>query len=463
MPLYSVGVNIFRWFHWTVVGLVAVGSSALLQLGVQPAQAGTNPSLAITQVALMPTTGQFYGLTSDPSGDIFTVDDQTCDVYEMPVGHTSFSQIGSGTSVCHQGWQSNNLSWGDIAGQPTLISAMDGFILEMSVPTSGTNSWTQVASPLYASDSAIYDQATDTLFLANDDHHGVSEIAHFSACTANHQCTDVALSQPGNPYLEWVNDLALAGTTIFGTPWATADLASIPAAGGTPTFYGTYSTGGGAITADSLGNVFYNVSYSGNTSGTINELAAGTSTPVALSLSNTYSLLNFAPAQGLTWSNGVLYAITYDTVQSQMALSEVVLGPHAPTGITAQPGNATATVNWGAVQGATSYRVSLTPGSHSCTVTAPATSCSVAGLTNGVTYTAQVLAMNGTNPSGWSTPVSVTPKAPVKPEVTTTTAKSQNLPATGSGLTLLLGLGGLLTVSGSLVVRASRRRRTLNP
>lgn len=79
--------------------------------------------------------------------------------------------------------------------------------------------------------------------------------------------------------------------------------------------------------------------------------------------------------------------------------------PGSPTGVTATPGNAAATVNWtpptstgyGAI---TNYTVTSSPGGITATASASATSATVVGLTNGTAYTFSVTAANpaGTGP-----------------------------------------------------------------
>jgi len=72
--------------------------------------------------------------------------------------------------------------------------------------------------------------------------------------------------------------------------------------------------------------------------------------------------------------------------------------PTAPTGVSALPGNAQVTVTWDPPEAsdvpAESYTVTAEPGGASCTVPAPATRCTVTGLTNGTTYTFTVTAHN---------------------------------------------------------------------
>ncbi len=93
--------------------------------------------------------------------------------------------------------------------------------------------------------------------------------------------------------------------------------------------------------------------------------------------------------------------------------------PSAPRSVTASSGDARAGVSWFTPydQGSfpvTAYQVQSSPGGGSCLATAPALSCTIAGLTNGTAYTFTVRALNG---AGWGTTSApsepVTPRAPV--------------------------------------------------
>ena len=88
--------------------------------------------------------------------------------------------------------------------------------------------------------------------------------------------------------------------------------------------------------------------------------------------------------------------------------------PLAPTGVSATAGDTTAAVSWTApvtppnAPAIASYLV--TDGSDTCTATAPATTCTVTGLTDGTAYSFTVAAISATSVTGAaSAPVSVTP------------------------------------------------------
>jgi fibronectin type 3 domain-containing protein len=103
--------------------------------------------------------------------------------------------------------------------------------------------------------------------------------------------------------------------------------------------------------------------------------------------------------------------------------------PSAPIGLTATAGNATVTLNWGVVSGATSYNIyrGTTAGGESTTPIATGITAATyndTGLTNGTTYYYKVAGVNGGGTSGLSNEASAKPEPtlPIAPTGLTATA-----------------------------------------
>ena len=152
----------------------------------------------------------------------------------------------------------------------------------------------------------------------------------------------------------------------------------------------------------------------------------------------------YAPATSCSISpltNGTSYTFsvtaTNSTGTSAAATSAAVTPagkPDAPTGVNAVSGNGSATVSFVAPTNTggpaiASYTVTASPDGATCTVSAPATSCVVPGLTNGTAYTFTVTANNGLFTSSASTASSsvvpsTVPNAPTSVTATSSTSGS---------------------------------------
>ncbi|HEY3834488.1 MAG TPA: fibronectin type III domain-containing protein [Acidimicrobiia bacterium] len=139
---------------------------------------------------------------------------------------------------------------------------------------------------------------------------------------------------------------------------------------------------------------------------------------------------------GLT--NGSTYTLSVTATNangtSAPATTSVVVAtvPGAPTTLSATGGDQQALVSWSAPvsnggSAITSYTATASPGGQTCTTSAPTTSCTITGLTNGSTYTVSVTATNaiGTGPAA-TTSVSAG-RAPDAP--TGLTARAENAKA----------------------------------
>ena len=122
-------------------------------------------------------------------------------------------------------------------------------------------------------------------------------------------------------------------------------------------------------------------------------------------------------------SGDYLWAVGGGFQFAKISLERVVTQPlpGIPTGLTGTAGNATVTLSWNTVSGATAYSVEYRAGTsgdwtlHSDSIVV--NGVTVSGLTNSQSYQFRVRAENPTGNSDWTTPISRTPVAPPVPGV----------------------------------------------
>jgi alpha-tubulin suppressor-like RCC1 family protein len=134
---------------------------------------------------------------------------------------------------------------------------------------------------------------------------------------------------------------------------------------------------------------------------------------------------------------------------------DVFVAPQGPTGLTASAGYATGVISWSApafVNNGTisGYTVSASPGNATCSTTS-ATSCTLTGLAEGITY-AVTVTVTATTGSATSLPVTVESLAGV---LSIAVPSSATLPTTVDGHTTSLQLGTVTVTDNRALGSAS--------
>ncbi|MGZ4493439.1 MAG: fibronectin type III domain-containing protein [Nocardioides sp.] len=167
--------------------------------------------------------------------------------------------------------------------------------------------------------------------------------------------------------------------------------------------------------------------------GSVEFFDGATSLGAATVSSGTASLPPITPTVGthsykatFTPSDTAAFAPSTSAVSSY-TVTAAPTAPAAPTGVTATPGDTSATVSWTAPNDGgsaiTKYTVTFTPsGGMPTSVDVMGTSTTLSGLVNGTQYSVTVSATNGVGTGPSSSAVTVTPKAPTAPDAPTALA-----------------------------------------
>ena len=193
-----------------------------------------------------------------------------------------------------------------------------------------------------------------------------------------------------------------------------------------------------------------------------------TPTNVTMDLARTSSIKVYRPSQQSTpVSQAQAASLPLQMDGSVTAITIDKLPAPAPTGVTATPGNAAATVSWTLPTtdaNVTGFEVTRQPGGATYTVPATARSYTNTGLANGTSYTYSVKTLSPDGNSSAVAAPAVVPKAPVTvpaaPAITATSVGSGSVTVTwtapasgGSPITGYQLLSGTKTLSVGATVR----------
>jgi uncharacterized repeat protein (TIGR02543 family) len=195
---------------------------------------------------------------------------------------------------------------------------------------------------------------------------------------------------------------------------------------GTNTYGGgaTYTMGTAAVTLTaSWQDQVYAITYALNGGSGSAPVQSGLATGGTFTVATTTSTKSGYTFSG--WDNGtttVSAGSTYTMTANNVTLTAVwtIAAPASPSSVSAVGGDGSATITVAASSSGgspTSYVVTASPGTGTCTVISPATSCEILGLTNGTAYTFSATATNSTGTSTGTASSSITPAS--KPDAPT--------------------------------------------
>ena len=303
---------------------------------------------------------------------------------------------------------SNSVTPATVPSAPTGVSATPGtgkVTVSWTAPSSNGSPITSYQVQAYDADGNAVNGAT---------------------CTATAPSTTCDVSSnlvAGSNYTFKVTATSTAGTSAASTASAAAAINAAPSAplsvtavaanaSATVTWGAPANSNGSTIT----GYTVTAFDANNNTAGTCTSVAP-TTTCVVNSLTNgaPYTFkVTATNTIGISIASSASAAVTPSTI------------PNAPTAVTASMGDAQATISFIAPinnggSAVLSYTATSNPGNFTCTVNAPATSCTVTGLTNGTSYTFTVKATNkngdslASTASSAGTPVLSSPPTLVNP------------------------------------------------
>lgn len=226
-------------------------------------------------------------------------------------------------------------------------------------------------------------------------------------------CTITGLTN-GDPYT-----FSVVATNADGYTGAAAVAGATPTSASAP----TPPTGVGG--APGNGQVLVSWTAPASTGGSALTTYVVTSSPGGQTCTSSHPSTS-CTVTGLTNGTGYTFTVRASNAAGFQSAASAPSGtvtpvgaPTAPTAVSGVAGNTQVTVSWSAPSSnggsaLTTYTVTSSPGSRTCTSTHPTTSCTVTGLTNGTAYTFTVVARNtaGFTSAASDPSASVTPAAP---------------------------------------------------